>query len=75
MYVGERKIPTTYISNETAENIIARIENCKLKCKIDARIMAIIDEEAMFYFEDEKNIDQTIEAINTKINLYINEIK
>ncbi len=75
LLLGDEKIKVGHISNETAEELISRIEKCNLKCKMDARVMAIIDEEAMLYFEDVNTIDQTIENINSKINIYINEIK
>lgn len=75
LIVGDTRIPMGYISDETANNFIQKINNCNLKCKADSKIMAIIDEVSLNYFENEFTIDETIEKINQKVNLYLNETK
>ncbi len=84
---GEEEIISDYDDNarnkdnmtqERIEEYISALENSRDLLSYRARvqpIMNIIEEEAEYYFLGEKGLEETVDIINNRVNLYMGEHK
>ncbi len=65
------------VSNETLNKIIEVIENADIlnRTNMGSRIYQILEEELLAYFNDQIELDVMAESVQSKITLYLNEIK
>ncbi|MBE6841306.1 MAG: extracellular solute-binding protein [Ruminococcus sp.] len=73
--INDELINIGTISDETVENLLSKIESATLEYKVDATVLSIIQSESVAFFEGDTDVDKTAEAIQNKVNLYINEKK
>ncbi|MBR6599765.1 MAG: hypothetical protein IKK88_05640, partial [Oscillospiraceae bacterium] len=65
------------VSSEIKKKVVEVIENADvLNCvEMNDRIYKIIEEETSLYFDNQIDVDQMSQSIQSKVSLYLNEIK
>lgn len=70
---GEEPIDIYCITEEQAEKLLTLIEEADAISQVDPKIYQIFLEEADYYFNGAKSLDETVDVIQSKIYLYVNE--
>ena len=68
--------PTDMLSSEEWDRLEAYF-NSVTRCSLfsDTRVLEIVQEEASAYFAGDMTLDQTVARIQSRANLYVNELK
>lgn len=61
------------VSQSEIDKITKAYENAKKYTALNRNIIAVIDEETAYYFRNEKELDETIEIIESRVNIMLNE--
>lgn len=61
------------ITPEEADQIKALVNSIESMISYNRDVFTIIDDEAKFYFSGEKSVDETVDIIQSRMNIYINE--
>lgn len=61
------------LSEKEAEQYIDMVNRASKTVDYDEKIMDIVDEEAAIYFGGDRNLDDTVNLIQNRVGIYINE--
>lgn len=73
LFEGEDAIPITRITEADAMQLRDIIESTTRSSSIDYELYNIIQEEAAFYFSGDKTLEDTVEIIQSRVQLYVKE--
>lgn len=73
LFEGEDPIPIYCITQEQAEQLLALIESAVIGSSTDRKIYHIFFEEAEYYFNGTKSLDETVDVIQARVSMYVNE--
>lgn len=73
IFEGEEKIPIYCITPEQAEQLLALIEGAEIVSQTEPKIYNVFLEEAEYYFDGAKGLEETMEVIQSRVSLYVNE--
>ena len=73
IFEGEEKIPIYCITPEQAEQLLALIEGAEIVSQTEPKIYNVFLEEAEYYFDGAKGLEETMEVIQSRASLYVNE--
>lgn len=73
IFEGEEKIDIYCISAEQAKRLISLIEGAEIASHMEPKIYNVFLEEAEYYFNGEKSLEETVDVIQSKISIYVSE--
>ena len=74
MSIGEGEVVEFYaLTQEEADQIMSVVNSISRTYSYDDSILNILNEEAEFFFKGEKTVDQTVDIIQSRMTIFINE--
>lgn len=73
LFEGEDSIPIYCITQEQADQLLTLIESAVISSTTDRKIYNIFFEEAEYYFNGTKSLDETMDVIQARVSMYVNE--
>lgn len=73
IFEGEDPIDIYCITPRQSEQLITLIEQAETTSQSDPKIYGIFFEEADYYFNGAKSLEETVDVIQSKIYIYVNE--
>ena len=70
---GNISLQAKPMTKEQAEKYISIVNDTKKSGQFAWTLMDIVDEEAQYYFNGDKSLDETVKIIQNRIHTYINE--
>lgn len=72
-FEGEPPVEIYCITQEQAEQLLALIEQAENISQVEPKIYQIFLEEADYYFNGAKSLEETADVIQSKVYIYVNE--
>lgn len=73
IFEGEDPINIYCITPKQAEQLITLVEGAEMSSQSDPKIYGIFLEEADYYFNGDKSLEDTVDVIQSKLLIYVNE--
>lgn len=73
VFEGDDPMDIYCITEKQGEELLALIEQADTISQVDPKIYQVFLEEADYYFNGDKSLEETVDVIQSKIYLYVNE--
>lgn len=73
IFEGEDPIPIYYITQVQVDQLLGLIESAQIFSSTDRKIYNIFFEEAEYYFNGARSLDETVDVIQSRVSMYVNE--
>lgn len=73
IFEGEDPIPIYCITQIQADQLLGLIESAQIFSSTDRKIYSIFFEEAEYYFNGVRSLDETLDVIQSRVFMYVNE--
>lgn len=73
IFEGEEPLDLYCITAKQAEDLLVLIEQAEMSSQIDPKIYKVFFEEADYYFNGERNLEETASIIQSIVSIYVNE--
>lgn len=73
IFEGEEPIPIYCVTKVQADQLLDLIESAQISSSTDRKIYNIFFEEAEYYFNGARSLDKTVDVIQSRVFMYVNE--
>lgn len=73
LFEGEEPVDIYSITQEQAEQLMSLIEAAEAASLVEPRIYHIFLEEADYYFNGDKSLEETVDVIQSRVSVYVSE--